>query len=387
MLEVDISPFKGKKNALVLSGGVVKAAAWHVGVAIGLEELGFYFKNNDSPEGQTPEISTYVGSSAGSIINAYLASGYGPLEIAESFFEKKSRLSPITYKDMLSLKKPMKKPKNVTDFDPFDGLPVYLKKLLSPILNISGFFTSQGIFDYLQKNVLTSNNFEDYAADLFVVATQLDHSRKVIFSKYKYPNPYHDNTANYYTGVGIAESIAASTAVPPFYSPYPIKNVINDQTDYYIDGEIRETLSTHIAFDNKCDLIISSWTHTPYHYNEAIGSLIHYGLPAIAIQSLYLMIQKKIVSSRARRHSAQDIIQTVSDYMKSNKMNEAHRKSIISILERKLHYDKNVTLIDICPEHDSHEVFFRNSFSLNSEVLSKVVNMGYRRCIEVFKGL
>jgi predicted acylesterase/phospholipase RssA len=387
MQNVDITPFKNKKTALVLSGGVVKAAAWHTGVALALEEMGFYFKDNYLPIEKTPQISTYVGSSAGSIVNSYFASGFTPAEVAKAFLDKSDRLTAMTYKDMMSLRRPIKGKNFSSDFDPFEGFPFFLKKLISPITNISGFFSTQGLHDYMQKHVLTSNRFEDYAADLFVVATQLDNSRKVIFSKYNYPNPYHDDTANYYTGIGIAESVAASTAVPPFYSPYPVKNPHNDQTDYYIDGEIRETLSTHIALDNKCDLVISSWTHTPYHYDEAIGSLVHYGLPAIAMQAIYLLIQKKIVASRARRHSAQDIIQTVSDYMKTNKMNEKHRKDIISILERKLHFDKNVKLIDICPGHDNHDIFFRNFFSLNQEMLSKVVNMGYKRCFEVFQEL
>ena len=39
MQRVDISNFKNKKVGLVLSGGVVKAAAWHMGVALALEDL------------------------------------------------------------------------------------------------------------------------------------------------------------------------------------------------------------------------------------------------------------------------------------------------------------------------------------------------------------
>ena len=63
MQRVDITNFKNKKVGLVLSGGVVKAAAWHMGVALALEELGFTFKCNLSPNDSSLEISTYVGSS------------------------------------------------------------------------------------------------------------------------------------------------------------------------------------------------------------------------------------------------------------------------------------------------------------------------------------
>ena len=74
----------------------------------------------------------------------------------------------------------------------------------------------------------------------------------------------------------------------------PIYNTVSKQTDYYIDGEIRDTLSTHVASDHGCETIISSWTHTPYHWHDEVGSLIHYGLPAICTQAIYLLIQQKI---------------------------------------------------------------------------------------------
>jgi predicted acylesterase/phospholipase RssA len=46
MNSVDFKELKDKKIALVLSGGVVKAAAWHLGVSLALEELGFHLKSN-----------------------------------------------------------------------------------------------------------------------------------------------------------------------------------------------------------------------------------------------------------------------------------------------------------------------------------------------------
>jgi predicted acylesterase/phospholipase RssA len=386
MRRVDISNFKNKKTALVLSGGVVKAAAWHIGVAWALEDLGFVFKHNNSEPNPDLEISTYVGSSAGSLVNLFFASGYSPLDVIDSFVNKEdSILKSIGYKDMLSLKRPGIKPNNPNLYDPLDGFPGLLKKLLKPVLSTSGFFTTQGLNDYIKNHVIKSNNFSDYDADLFVVATQLDHSRKVIFSKYNYPRPAHDATAHFYTGIPISEAVTASMSVPPFYSPYPIKNTYTGQTDYYIDGEIRETLSTHVAVDNSCDFIISSWTHTPYHYQDEVGSLVNYGLPAICVQAIYLMIQKKIVESRARRLASEDILNTVNSYMKSNKFDEIHRRHITSILERKLNYRQGVHLIDIYPKHENFDLFFMNSFSLNPEKTSKLVKAGYKRTLEIFK--
>ena len=63
-----------KKIAFVCSGGATKAGAFHIGVALALQEQGFRFAGGLQPRdgpGAAParpmEISTYVGSSAGSI--------------------------------------------------------------------------------------------------------------------------------------------------------------------------------------------------------------------------------------------------------------------------------------------------------------------------------
>lgn len=389
MKSIDLNEFKNKKIALVLSGGVVKAAAWHLGVAHALEDLGFILKSNKSVSDQLNprplEIGTYVGSSAGALICNYLASGYSPQDVIKSTLGiKGSKLKGISYKDMFYLKSNgLKAPKSDL-YHPLDGLPTMLKSVLKPIVSFPGFFSTEGLRQYLLNNVLESDNFEDFGPDLFIVATQLDHSRKVIFSKYNYPNPSHDSTSVYYTGTNVSYATAASMSVPPFFQPYPIKNMQTDQVDYYIDGEIRETLSTHVAEDNGCEVIISSWTHTPYHFHDEVGSLVHYGLTPILVQSIYLMIQKKIISSRAERARAIDIMDTVSDYMKKEKFSNQHRREILAILQRKMHTNPKVKLIDIYPSHHDYKLFFANSFSLNAEVSAHAVEAGYKRTMEIF---
>jgi len=385
MRRVDISNLKDKKIALVLSGGVVKASAWHIGVGLALDELGFTLKSNHSSESPL-EISTYVGSSAGALISLYYASGYSPRDIIDAHLYKDSKiLAPITYKDMLSLKSDTRRPPRGQSYDPFEEFPFVIKSLLNPLLSFNGLFTTSGLKKYLEREVIISNNFEDYKSDVFIIATQLDHSRKVVFSKYKYPSPYHDKTVTYYTDTPISECVAASMSVPPFYSPSPVKNPVTGKTDYYIDGEIRETLSTHVAVDNQCDVIISSWTHTPYHFQKEVGSLVNYGLPAIATQAIYLMIQKKIVSSRAKRATSGDIIDSVSEYCKGNHIAEKHRKNLLQILERKLNYNPNIHYIDISPTHENYGIFFKNSFSLNPNTMRDLVKLGFQRTMKIFK--
>ena len=397
---MDVSELKGKKIALVLSGGMVKAAGWHLGVALALEDLGFTFKHNESPENADYEISTYVGSSAGSLVNLYFASGLAPSYVVQKSLGKRrekrkgnERFRPVSYRDMLHFRPPlkrpfkrsMKRPAGGRKYQSFEGFPLFLKHFLRLITNFSGFFSSDGLLKYIKERVIVANTFEEYKADLFVVASQLDHSRKVIFSKYDYPSPLHDPTASYYTGHPLAETVAASMSVPPFYSPYPLKNNKTGKTDYYIDGEIRETLSTHVAIDNQCDVIISSWTHTPYHYHDEIGHLIHYGLPVILEQAIYLLIQKKIVSSQERNRRAKEIIDEVSDYMRKKNFDEIHCKKILSIIQHKLQYNPNVKYINIYPKHDNYQLFFKNVFSLDKAHFSETITMGYQETMAAFK--
>lgn len=393
MSNYDLSEYKNKKIALVLSGGVVKAAAWHIGVTLALEELGFSLKSNKSAVDsefdikRSLEISTYVGSSAGSMISIFLACGFTPQEIINGAFGlEKSSLKKLSYKDMFYLHRRQSRPRYKDFHSSLSEFPGFLKALLNPIMTYPGFFSTEGAKKYLLKNVLEVDTFEEFKPDLFIVGTQLDHSQKTIWGKYNYPNPSHDSTAVYQTGVSVSTAAAASMSVPPFYAPYPVKDPLKDEINYYIDGEIRETLSTHVAEDNGCDLIISSWTHTPYHFHDEVGSLINYGLPSIAIQSIYLIIQKKIISSRAHRAAGIDVLSTVSEYMKQEKFSNAHRRDILAILERKLNVNPNVRLVDICPDPEDYKMFFGNTFSLNPKVANHAVKAGYKKAMQVLSG-
>ncbi|MCT4642438.1 MAG: patatin-like phospholipase family protein [Bacteriovoracaceae bacterium] len=390
MTTLDLNELKNKKTALVLSGGVVKAASWHLGVALALEDLGFTFKSNQNSSDEAfklnrpLEIDTYVGSSAGAAVCVFLACGYSPQEVINATLGlSQSRLKKLSYKHMFHFAHNIFRNKNTSKFHLLEDYPKAIQKILKPFMTFPGFFSTEGVKKYLLENVLDADKFEDFIPDLFIVGTQLDHSRKVIFSKYNYPNPTHDNTAVYYKGISVSDAAAASMSVPPFYAPYPILNPYTNETDYYIDGEIRETLSTHVAEDNNCEVIISSWTHTPLHYQEEVGSLVNHGIPQIAIQSIYLLIQKKIVASRAKRATAIDIMDSVHTYMKENKFEQTHIRNIMSLLEQKLAIKKNVRLIDIAPDHDDYKLFFGNSFSLNPKTTEHTVKAGYKKTMQV----
>ena len=112
MRKQNLSEFKNQRVALVLSGGVVKAAAWHLGVTLALEELGFTLKSNKNSTNEqfnkshSLEVSSYVGSSAGALVSLFLACGTTANEVINSIIDpKSSKLKSITYKDMFHIQK------------------------------------------------------------------------------------------------------------------------------------------------------------------------------------------------------------------------------------------------------------------------------------------
>jgi predicted acylesterase/phospholipase RssA len=160
MKNIDLSQYKNKRCALVLSGGVVKAAAWHLGVALALEELGFSFKNNNDAAGsefdikRSLEIDTYVGSSAGSMIGVFLACGFTPQEIINGVLGlKESRMERLSYKHMFHFNKKRIKPAKSELYHPLEEFPPFIKHALKPFMSFSGFFSTEGVRRYLIDNI------------------------------------------------------------------------------------------------------------------------------------------------------------------------------------------------------------------------------------------
>lgn len=396
-----------KKIAFVCSGGATKAGAFHLGVALALQEQGFKFfgglhpKEGSADRPRIPgpmEISTYVGSSAGSIISTYLAAGYSLDNIFNSFLSRK----PTDPGDML----PKILPK-LTYQKMFRLRPAFAKEQLTQLLlsrrifadllsgnwealvqfkwlKTTGLFSTAGIEQYMREEVLDINRFQDLLPELFLVATQLNHSRKVVFGKYSYQPPAHDLTCQYNNDVPISEACAASTALPFIFAPYPIKNQ-NGKSIYYIDGEIRDTLSTHVAIDAGADLVIASYTHQPYHFLKDVGSLTEHGLPSILIQSIYLLVEQKINNHIHNKQIQRNAIDAVSRYCKQQGLADEQRNRICEILEAELHHRRDVDTIYIHPSPTDSQMFFGENFSLSPKPLSDIVKSGFRAAIDALK--
>lgn len=364
-----------------------------MGVILALQEKGFRFigglgKAPSSRSGM--EIDTYVGSSAGSVIASYLAAGYSVDQIFNAYLGKgkSSPLKPLTYSTLMSVKP------SVHEDAAQEGISRKLRSLTTSaidllyrrqkLLSVSGLFSTAGIEAYMREDVLPSNKFQDYAADLAIVATQLNHSKRVIFNKYEIESPGDDPRCIYENKNEISDAVAASTALPPIFAPYGIKND-KGKIVYFFDGEIRETLSVNAAEQVGADLIIASYTHQPYHFSREVGSLTKFGITAIGIQAIYLLIERKIQAAIYVRDQKLAALDAVNEYCKNVMLDEKHRKKICTILEKELAVSPDAQYIYINPRPRDHEMFFGDHFNFSTKFMEKIVRIGFMSAIETLR--
>jgi predicted acylesterase/phospholipase RssA len=386
---------KRKKIALVCSGGATKAAAFHMGVGLALQEKGFQFHGglkSKKPTDFKPSkgINSYIGSSAGSIIATYLAAGYSVDQIFNAYLGKTklSPLKPMGYGNLMSVKASQHEKANHASltkrFKSLSTVAIDLLYRRQNLLSMSGLFTTSGIEEYMRTSVLPSNKFQDYSSDLCIVATQLNHSKRVIFNKHPLPSPADDPRCIYETRVAIADAVAASVALPPIFAPYGIKNHAGKLV-YFFDGEIRETLSVNAAEQLGADLVIASYTHQPYHFSREIGSLTKFGITAIGIQAIYLLIERKIQSAIYHRNQKLAALDAVNEYCKREQLEEKHRKRLCAILEKELAVRPNNRYIYINPRPRDHEMFFGDHFNFSTKFMEKIVRIGFMSALDTLR--
>lgn len=382
-----------KKIALVLSGGGIKAAAFHIGVCIALKELGFNTAGGQKeivrqkyPDDLPLTIRMYIGSSAGAFIASVLAAGY-PIESLVNAFQVGAGNSPTFSEDDIQYLKPM----SYRDIFSLNGLnvlnmipEVLLKKslvgggietLLKNAFKLNGLFTTKGLEKYLRKEVLIENDFARLGVELFVIGTQLNHTRKAIFGNFAESNK--TGTTKYINYSTISEAVACSAALPPVFAPYGITRPDGKEI-FYFDGEIRDTLSTHVAADHGADLVISSYSIQPYHYTKEMGSLHKYGIPVIVNQALYQVIQQKIAKHIEYQSNMRQIYKEVDSFFKEHKLPDELRSQLLDKVQTQGRFKPEVDYIYIHPRPQNYEMFFVDHFSLNPVILARIVRIGFK---------
>lgn len=239
-------------TALVLSGGATKAFYFHLGV------LKVF---------QQEEITSIVGTSAGAVMGGFIASGATVDSLLVSLHQRKVYM-PKFEKWVKTLTSTMLfRPRYVdltiqsvyTSFRTLEfllSLPWLahrdivaeaIDRFIRSQTKVSGFFDAVAL-ENLFKSMLPSADFSDMDVDLYVIATALDEAKRGIFnSRYA----FETELDIFMNDVPIHKAVRASSAIPGMFEPV----LINGR--YYVDGEIRRTLSADVGVQLADRVVIS----------------------------------------------------------------------------------------------------------------------------------
>lgn len=366
---MELSSLKNKKIGLVLSGGVVKAAAWHLGVSNVLWDHQISTKTN-APY----KIDCLVGSSAGAMIGSYLISGFTPEEVLESFLKKDNRkLPPIRYRDIFHVNSPLRQVRRFLGGINFSKT---LKNWPAALNSVDGFFNTKKLERYLKSYVLQFNTFSESPTPFFVTATPLLKNMQTVFGPFeKY---LEEEGVSYQNDASISQAISASMSVPVIFEPQEING------HKYVDGEVRKSLSSHIALKQKCDVIISSWTYsclTPQ--NTSIVS----GIPYITYQSITHLVEEKIYAERLSIKQQYRLVQDFKKFLQENKIPQTTCDLFQEKMQREWGIDNIPLFIDIFPDRNDDTIFKMQYFSLNQKIIETIAEKAREQTEKILKTL
>jgi len=235
---------ESSKTAIVLAGGGLTGAVYEVGALRAIDAMLVDRSVND--------FDIIVGTSAGALVGSMLARGITPAEMmrvldgtstsasrilprhlfslnTQEFLQKSLRF-PITLKNAISHYLRHRNDMNVADilWSLTEALPsgLYDNRTLEQFMR--GVWEEYGL----------SDDFRDVQRELYVIATDLDTGKRVVFGA---PGWRH---------IPISKAIAASSAVPLLYRPVRI----DDQE--FVDGAVRGNASLDIAIEAGARLIV-----------------------------------------------------------------------------------------------------------------------------------
>ncbi|MGH2807757.1 MAG: patatin-like phospholipase family protein [Actinomycetota bacterium] len=239
--------------ALVLGGGGITGAAYHLGVLNAMNVM--------SERATVNDFDLYVGTSAGAVIAACLANGITPEDLIRANLDRPGAPFKGIGADEIMLperrglvRSAIRWPLSVMGAarryfgHPFttsliDGLGA-LAEGLPP-----GLYTTDGTERYMRELFTKpgrSNAFHETKRELLITATDLDAAARVVFGR--------SSTSD----VSISEAAAASTAIPLLYSPRRIGERV------YYDGGLRSTTNIDIAIAQGAKLVVCINPLVPY---------------------------------------------------------------------------------------------------------------------------
>jgi predicted acylesterase/phospholipase RssA len=372
--------------AFVAGGGAVKAYAFHAGVLKGLDQEGFCFRAGTrwspiaAPPG-TREIDTYVGSSAGACIVAALCSGQPVDELRLAILGESKRVPRFGYRTMFAPVAP-----NPAQYLWRLGRRYRLGQLRPHhLLDVGGVVSAAGMERYFRQHVLPTNRFADLAARVFLVATQVNGSRKVVFGPVdSLGDEGYDPACAYYDNVEVSEALAAAVSLPPLFAPYGIVNPASGKVFHYYDGEVREPLSINVARDAGADFVIASSIWRPYSFEDRVGSLAEFGMITVGEQAIHQAIEQKVAQDRERAQQFDRLLDLIDEHGRKGGL----AAEAVARLQQEactLLRHRPVRTLYVVPAPDDIEFFFQGSFRFSRQLIERCVEAGlraFRRAVE-----
>jgi predicted acylesterase/phospholipase RssA len=362
----------------VVGGGAVKAYAFHVGVTLGLEDDGFFFRSGlrweprVAPPG-VREIQMYVGSSAGACIVAGLVSGHPPGTLRDAVLGQAKTVPTFGYRTLFVPVAP----------NPRKYLGRLIRRLrlghLRPhhLLDIGGLMTTAGVEKYFRRE-LPTNRFSDLAVDLFIAATQVNSSRKVVFGPTdSLTRGGYDRSCAYYNNVPISQAVAAAVAVPPLFAPYAITNATSGKRFHYYDGEVRDPLSAHVARDAGADFVVASSIWRPYSYDDRVGTLADFGMSTLVEQALHQSVGEKVDREREQTRLYDELLLLLERHASETGL-PRDAVETLKMRVRELLRHRSAQTLYVVPEERDHAFFFEGSFRFNRRLIERCIAAGHR---------
>ncbi len=347
------------KCAFVCSGGGLKAYAFHLGALRALEEAGF--RRTSAADPREPavaddldlKIQSYIGSSAGACVAAACIY-FQTIEEAEGVIGLKKSTHPRF------------RPRTL------------FRPNLSFLSNRTGIFDASAVERYFRERA-TDNDFRTIGPEVYICATQLNGSQKVVFGPREFQQRGTDEQfIAYVDDVPISQAIAASISVPGIFRPYPIVHQPGGEPTEYIDGEVRETLSIHIARDTGVDLVIVSNTWMPYHYDAETGSISRRGLRSVLNQALTQIIEQKVDRVRNEFDRYLVAMETMRGFGREQGWPEPTIDELIRRVSSILRY-RRMEEIYICPDRHDTDFNLAPAWSFKKAQLERARDLGYER--------
>lgn len=290
------------KTALVLAGGGITGAVYEVGALRAMDDMLVGSSVND--------FDIYVGTSAGALVNAFIANGFGPGQVIQLINDRHPELHGFQLGDIFrpnideAMQRLTKVPgllwsmakhfaRHPGDISPSDL--VWETARLMP----AGIYDGGALERYVRATLDRPNSVNSFARlekELYIVASELDSGTRAVFGK------------GYMEDVPISLAVAASSAVPALYRPVQIY-----EKDY-LDGMLHGAASLDLAIEAGAKLVVCINPMVPFNASE-VRPHEHYirrnGLQAVVNQSLRTLLHSSLryhIKNLRLKHPDVDII-------------------------------------------------------------------------------